>query len=72
MEIIIAIVLVLIGFVIGRLIPHEHTLGDLRVDRSDPSCDPCLFLELDTDVYDIMHRKKAVFRVKVENFITHE
>lgn len=72
MEIIIAIISVIVGIVIGRLTHHERPLGDLRVDRSDPTCEPYLFLELDTDVRTIMHKKHATFRVKVENFIPHE
>lgn len=72
MEIIIAIVSVIVGVVIGRLTHRERPLGDLRVDRSDPTCEPYLFLELDTDVRTIMHKKRATFRVKVENFIPHE
>lgn len=72
MEIVIAIVSIIVGIVIGRLPHHERPLGDLRVDRSDPSCEPYLFLELDTDVYTIMRKKNATFRVKNENFIPHE
>ena len=72
MEIVIAIVSIIIGIVIGRLTHRERPLGDLRIDRSDQSCEPYLFLELDTDVYTIMHRKNATFRVKLENFIPHE
>lgn len=66
------IVIALVAVVIGQALPRERPLGDLRVDRSDPSCEPYLFLELDTDVYTIMHKKHATFRVKVENFIPHE
>lgn len=72
MEIVIAIISVIVGIVIGRLTHREYLLGDLRIDRSDPSCEPYLFLELDTDVYTIMRKKHATFRVKVENFIPHE
>ena len=72
MEIIIAIASVIVGIVIGRLTRRERPLGDLRVDQSDPSCDPYLFLELGTDVYAIMRKKHATFRVKVENFVPHE
>lgn len=72
MEIVIAIVSVIIGIVIGRLTHREQPLGDLRVDRSDPSCEPYLFLELDTDIYTIMRKKRATFRVKLESFIPHE
>ncbi len=72
MEIVIAIVSIIIGIMIGRLAHRERPLGDLRVDRSDPSCEPYLFLELDTDVYTIMRKKNATFRVKLENFVPHE
>ena len=72
MEIVIAIVSVIVGVVIGRLTHRERPLGDLRVDRSDPTCEPYLFLELDTDVRTIMRKKRATFRVKIENFIPHE
>jgi len=72
MEIVIAVVSIVIGIVIGRLTHRERPLGDLRIDRSDPSCEPYLFLELDTDVYTIMYKKNATFRVKLENFIPHE
>lgn len=72
MEIIIIIVSIIVGIVIGRLTHRERPLGDLRVDRSDPSCEPYLFLELDTDVRTVMRKKHATFRVKVENFIPHE
>lgn len=72
MEIVIALVASMIGFIIGRILPRERPLGDLRVDRSDPTCGPCLFLELDTDVRTIMTKKQATFRVKVENFLPHK
>lgn len=72
MEIVIAIISVIVGVVIGRLTHRERSLGDLRVDRSDPTCEPYLFLELDTDVRTIMHKKRATFRVKLENLISHE
>lgn len=76
MEIVIALVSVvigfIIGFIIGRVLPRERPLGDLRVDRSDPTCEPYLFLELGTDVHNIMNKKHVTFRVKVKNFLPHE
>ena len=72
MEIVIALVAVIIGFIIGRVLPREHPIGDLRVDRSDPTCEPYLFLELGTDVHNIMNKKHVTFRVKVENLLSHE
>lgn len=72
MEIVIALVAVVIGFIIGRVLPRERPLGDLRVDQSDPTCEPYLFLELGTDVHNIMNKKHVTFRVKVKNFLPHE
>ena len=72
MEIEIALVAIVIGFVISRVLPRERPLGDLRVDRSDPTCEPYLFLELGPDVYAIMRRKHVTFRVKVENLLSHD
>lgn len=53
---------------------HYHPIGDLRVDRSDPTDAPLLFLELDpgTNVHAIMQMRYASFRVKLENFLPHD
>lgn len=72
MEIIITLVSFIVGILIGNIFHKGNTLGDLRIDRSDPSCEPYLFLELDTDVRNIMNKRHVTFRVKVENFIPHE
>ena len=52
MEIVIALVAVLIGFIIGRVLPRERPLGDLRVDRSDPTCEPYGIASV-ADLYDL-------------------
>lgn len=72
MEIIIALIALIIGLIIGRVLPRERPLGDLRVDHSDPTCEPYFFLELGTDVCNIIHKKYVIFRVKVENLLPHE
>lgn len=69
MEIAIALAAVMVGFLIGRALPRERPLGNLRVDRSDQTCEPYLFLEIGTDVYAIMRKRYVTFRVKVENFV---
>lgn len=61
-----------IGILIGAHLVPERPIGDLRVDRSDLDDGPYLFLELDTDVSSIMHKKHVVFRVKVADFVPHE
>lgn len=76
-----------IGLVIGFVImflalfpPLKASLscgkpvGDLRVDHSDPTDRPYLFLEFDigTDVNSIIRKKQVSFRVKREDFVPHE
>ena len=69
MELAIGIVIdVLLGIVLSR----RRSLGNLRVDRSDPTSEPLLFLELGTDVRTIMRKKQVVFKVRVEDFLPHE
>lgn len=51
MELIIGIVVgIIIGLVVGTLIFRRRYIpvGDLRIDRSDPTSEPFLFLELTT------------------------
>lgn len=72
MEFVVAIIALVVGVCVGLAIRHQHPVGDLRVDRSDPLDAPYLFLELDTDVYSIMRKKYVMLRVKTENFIPHE
>lgn len=72
MEFIIALVAImalLAGMAIGAAIGYEHPVGDLRVDRSDSTSEPYLFLELDTDIQNVIRRKQVTFRVKLEDFI---
>ncbi len=63
---------IVIGVLLGIVLSHRRPLGNLRVDRSDPTSEPYLFLELDTDVRTIMRKRRVVFKVRVENFFPHE
>lgn len=72
MEFMIAVIFLIIGVLIGKVIFKDQPIGDLRVDRSDPTCEPYLFLELGTDVRNVMSKRHVTFRVKVENFLPHE
>lgn len=67
MELIIGIV---IGLLCGVFMARKKPIGNLRVDHSDGQ--PYLFLELDTDVGQIMRKKSVSLRVKVEDFLPHE
>lgn len=63
---------ILIGVLLGVVLSRRRPFGNLRVDQSDLTCEPLLFLELDTDVRTIMRQKKVSFKVRVENFLPHE
>ena len=67
----------LIGFVIGLftayfLVKHIPKDGTLRVDRSDPTDEPYLFLEGIKSPYEIAQKRFVIFDVKRENYISHE
>lgn len=63
---------IVIGVFLGIVLSRRRSLGNLRVDRSDPTSEPLLFLELGTDVRTIMRKKQVVFKVRVEDFLPHE
>lgn len=69
MEIFIAFAAIIVGFIVGRVTSHEKTIGNLRIDRSDPYSEPLLFLELDTSIHTIMRKQCVAFRVKIEDFM---
>lgn len=72
MVILVAIAALCIGILIGMHLFQDRPVGDLRVDHSDPVDGPHLYLELDTDVSAILHKKRVAFRVKIKDFIPHE
>ncbi len=65
---------IIIGLVVGTLIFRRRYIpvGDLRIDRSDPTSEPFLFLELGTDVRTISGMKTVTLSVRNENFLPHE
>ena len=63
---------IVIGVLLGIVLSRRRSLGNLRVDRSDPTSEPLLFLELGTDVRTIMRKKQVMFNVRVEDFLPHE
>lgn len=76
MEIIICVLTlvigVFIGFCIGKTKFYVHPIGDLRVDQSDRDDGPHLFLELDANIPTVLSQKYVAFRVKAEDFVSHE
>lgn len=67
------VLLVLFGFVGGiaffLIYLATRSIGTLRVDQSDPTEPPYLFLELDKPVENIVKEKYVIFRVNKKNFI---
>lgn len=63
---------IVIGILIGAILFRRWPVGNLRVDHSDPTSGPYLFLELGTDVGTVMRKKYVTFKVRVEDFFPHE
>lgn len=58
------------GYEIAAGIKRRNCIGVLRMDQSDPNEVPYLFLELEPDGMQKIHRYKTVtLRVRIENYI---
>ena len=70
------VLLVLLGFVGGMafflICLATRSIGTLRVDQSDPTEQPYLFLELDKPVETVTNKKYVLFRVIKKNFISQD
>ena len=70
------VLLVLLGFVGGMVFflicLAARLIGTLRVDQSDPTEQPYLFLELDKPVESVINEKYVLFRVIKKNFISQD
>lgn len=70
------VLLVLLGFVSGMVFfliyLAAKSIGTLRIDQSDPTEPPYLFLDLDKPVESIIKEKYVLFRVSKKNFISQE
>ena len=67
------VLLFLLGFMAGIVSFLVYlivkSVGTLRVDQSDPTEQPYLFLELDKPVEKVVKEKYVLFRVIKKNFI---
>lgn len=65
-----------VGFVLGIVAAifmyRVKRAGTLRIDRSDPTEPPYIFLELDKGVGDISRKKNVILKVKNENYISQK
>ena len=70
------VLLFLLGFMAGivsfLVYLIVRSVGTLRVDQSDPTEQPYLFLELDKQVESVINKKYVVFRVNKKNFISQD
>ena len=70
------VLLFLLGFVFGivffLICLVVRSVGTLRVDQSDPTEQPYLFLELDKPVENIIKEKYVLFKVIKKNFVSQE
>lgn len=71
MEVIYVVVGIMIGFVVSSIICRKHSVGFLRIDKSDPD-GPYLFLELKKSVNEIIAQRTILLEVKREDFIPHK
>lgn len=60
----------LLGFAVAVLFLHIKSSGNLRIDQSDPSDQPYLFLELSEDVRSLGKKKFVTLNVRKENYIS--
>ena len=70
------VLLFLLGFMVGIISFLVYlivrSVGTLRVDQSDPTEQPYLFLELDKPVETVTNKKYVLFRVIKKNFISQD
>ena len=59
----------LTGAAVAKLIPKEKSIGVLRVDESDPTEEPYLFLELSHDVSTVRKKKRVILDVLDESYL---
>lgn len=71
MEWLILCIGVLIGAVVVAYAFFKNFVGTLRVDQSDPTDAPYLFLEIEKGVGDISRKKYVLLRVSTESYIPH-
>lgn len=61
-----------IGLFIGKVRTDNNVIGNLRIDRSDPTEEPYLFLELFNGVHTFSDRKTVHLKVRAENYVSHK
>lgn len=62
---------VLFGLIIASFLNRSNSVGDLRIDTSDPD-GPYLFLELSKGVGDIYRKKYVTLRINTKNYLSQK
>ena len=63
-----------LGYLFGRRRINkskQEALGTLRIDRSDPD-GPYLFLELETDISNVLTKESVVFKVSTKDYLNSD
>lgn len=63
---------VIIGIIVAAFIFYKRPIGDLVIDRSDPTEPPYLFLELYKNVGDFSGKKHVKCKVVNKNYISQK
>lgn len=61
-----------IGLLFGKAWTDKHVIGNLRIDQSDPTEDPYLFLELFNGVHTFSDKKTVHLKVRAENYVSQK
>lgn len=62
----------MIGYVSKKFVDNIETVGNLRIDNSDPDDGPYLFLELETNPESIKRKKYITLKVVAKNYISQK
>lgn len=60
---------IIIGSIVTNIIFYRKRAGVIRIDQSDPSDPPYLFLELETGLDQVEKSKMVFLSVKKENYL---
>lgn len=72
MEVLLVLLGVIVGITISLICFAGRSVGTLRIDQSDPTEQPYLFLDLDKPVATFANKKRVLVRVSKKNFISEE
>lgn len=70
MEVLLVLLGVILGMTISLICFAGFTIGTLRIDHSDPTEAPYLFLELDKPIETFADKKRVLFRINKKNYIS--